>query len=52
MSKIKTVQLPPYEHDLLRQLADNESRSIQSYLRNKIRQDAKKAGIVSDVKSK
>lgn len=51
MADIKTVQLPPYEHDLLRQLADKNVRSIQSYLRNKIRQDAKKAGIVSDVKN-
>lgn len=51
MAKIKTVQLPLYEWDLLRQLAAKDDRKIQAYLRNKIRHDAKKAGIVSDIKS-
>ena len=49
MADIKTVQLPPYEHDLLRQLAATEDRKIQAYLRLKIRELAKKASIVSDV---
>lgn len=52
MADIKTVQLPLYEWDLLRQLAEKDDRKIQAYLRNKIRSDAKKAGIVSDVESK
>jgi adenylate kinase len=50
MAKIKSVQLPPYEHDLMRQLAAKEERKMQDWLRRKIRKEAAKAGIVSDVK--
>lgn len=45
MPTIKTVQVPLMEWALLKALAVKQDRTIASYLRNKIREDAAKEGI-------
>lgn len=45
---VKTVQLEPYLHDLLKQLAKKDHRNIKNYLTVLILADAEKAGIVVD----
>jgi len=45
---VKTVQLEPYLHDLLKQLAKKDHRNIKNYLTVLILDDAKEKGIVVD----
>lgn len=45
---VKTVQLEPYLHDLLKQLAKKDHRNIKNYLTVLILADADKNGIVID----
>lgn len=45
---VKTVQLEPYLHDLLKQLAKKDHRNIKNYLTVLILADAEKNGIVVD----
>lgn len=45
---VKTVQLEPYLHELLKQLAKKDHRNIKNYLTVLILQDAEKNGIVVD----
>lgn len=45
---VKTVQLEPYLHDLLKQLAKKDHRNIKNYLTVLILDDAKKNDIVVD----
>lgn len=43
---VKTVQLEPYLHDVLKQLAKKDHRNIKNYLTVLILADAEKNGIV------
>ncbi len=45
---VKTVQLEPYLHDLLKQLAKKDHRNIKNYLTVLILDDAQEKGIVVD----
>ena len=45
---VKTVQLEPYLHDLLKQLAKKDHRNIKNYLTVLILDDAKKNNIMVD----
>lgn len=45
---VKTVQLEPYLHELLKQLAKKDHRNIKNYLTVLILADAKENGIVID----
>lgn len=45
---VKTVQLEPYLHELLKQLAKKDHRNIKNYLTVLILADAEKNGIVID----
>lgn len=45
---VKTVQLEPYLHELLKQLARKDHRNIKNYLTVLILADAEKNGIVID----
>jgi len=45
---VKTVQLEPYLHELLRQLARKDHRNIKNYLTVLIIEDAKAHDIVID----
>lgn len=43
---VKTVQLEPYLHDLLKQLAKKDHRNIKNYLTVLILADAEKNNII------
>lgn len=45
---VKTVQLEPYLHDLLKQLARKDHRNIKNYLTVLILADAKDKGVEVD----
>lgn len=45
---VKTVQLEPYLHELLKQLSKKDHRNIKNYLTVLILADAEKNGIVVD----
>lgn len=45
---VKTVQLEPYLHDLLKQLAKKDHRNIKNYLTVLILADAEKNNIIVD----
>jgi len=45
---VKTVQLEPYLHELLKQLAKKDHRNIKNYLTVMLLADAEKNGIVID----
>ena len=45
---VKTVQLEPYLHELLKQLARKDHRNIKNYLTVLILADAEKNGIAVD----
>lgn len=45
---VKTVQLEPYLHELLKQLARKDHRNIKNYLTVLILNDANANGIVVD----
>lgn len=45
---VKTVQLEPYLHELLKQLAKKDHRNIKNYLTVLILDDAKKNNIMVD----
>lgn len=45
---VKTVQLEPYLHELLKQLSKKDHRNIKNYLTVLILADAEKNGIVID----
>jgi len=45
---VKTVQLEPYLHELLKQLAKKDHRNIKNYLTVMLLADAEKNGMVID----